>query len=351
MDLIINGQAQGSIAARMLATNFDVNALRPFVGPDGRSYITQNRGGSLVAVPTPIGNATLRRDEWIQIDTAVVAAARERLRLIADLRGSGLTFTIPNGMGKTVLESQRMGDITAATISMDPARRSDGDRPEFDIVNIPLPVIHKDFHFTARQIATSRNSGTPIDTTTAQLAARRVAEEAEKLALGVSATFSYGGGTIYGLINFPGRSTQFVTHPEVSSWIGGTLVGQILEMRQASIDQNYRGPWVLYNSPAWDQYLDDDYSSQKGDLTLRQRIAQVQGIQDVRTLDFLTGFQLVLVQQTSDVIRLVIGMDVTTLQWETDGGMVQHFKVMAIMVPQIREDFEGQTGLVHAVAA
>jgi hypothetical protein len=40
-------------------------------------------------------------------------------------------------------------------------------------------------------------------------------------------------------------------------------------------------------------------------------------------------------------------MEITTLQWETHGGMMQNFKVMAIMVPQIRGDFNGNTGIVH----
>ena len=348
----MHGQAHGSVASKLLSNGFDVNALRPWVGKDGRHYMVANSEGKPKAVPMMVGNATLRREEWIQVDTAVTTAARERLRLIADLRGAGLTYTIPNGMSKTVMDSQRMGDITAATISMDPARKSEGDRPEFDIINLPLPVIHKDFFFNARQIATSRNMGASIDTTTAELAARRVVEEAEKLCIGAPGTpFSYGGGTIYGLTNFPQRLTKVLTAPSLSNWTGKLFIDQILAMRQQSMNNSYFGPWVLYNSPAWDQYLDADYSTLKGDNTLRDRVRAINGISDVRTLDFLTGFQIILVQQTSDVIRLVQGMDITTLQWETDGGMRVHFKVMAIWVPQVRADFQNQTGIVHGVAA
>jgi len=346
-DLIINGQAQGTVATTLLASNFDVAALRPWIGRDGRHYIARNQSGKLIAEPLPVANATLRKDEWKILDEAVVAAAKERLRVIADLRGAGLSYVIPNGMGKTVLETEKQSDITAATISMDPARESEGDRPEYDIENLPLPVIHKDFYFNARQIAASRNGGSPLDTTMAQLAARKVSEEAEKLALGVSSSFAYGGGTIYGLTNFPSRITKSLTSPTASSWTPQTLVSEILQMRQASEDRHHYGPWVLYNSPAWDQYLDDDYSAQKGDNTLRQRIEAINGIVGVRTADYLTGYQLILVQQTSDVIRVVIGMDITTVQWETQGGMRLNFKVMAIMVPQLRADFNGNTGIVH----
>jgi uncharacterized linocin/CFP29 family protein len=351
MDLILNGQAQGSVASTLLSNGFDIAALRPWVGKDGRSYIAQNQGGKLIATPSLARNATLRHEEWKLIDTSVVQAAKERLRVVADLRAAGLTFNIPNGMSKTVLETQTVGDITNAIISMDPARQSEGDRPEFDLTNLPLPVIHKDFSFTARQIAVSRNGGTPLDTTMAQLAARKVAEEAEKLALGISGTYSYGGGSIYGLTNYPHRLTAFLTHPTQSDWTPALSVQEILGLRQQSVNVFHHGPWVLYTSPAWGQVFDDDYSTTKGDNTLRQRIQMIQGITDVRTADFLTGYQMILVQLTSDVIRMVMGMDITTLQWEELGGMKLNFKVMAIMVPQIRSDSNGNTGLVHAIAA
>jgi len=353
MDFILNGQGSGAVATTLLNNGFDVGALRPWVGNDGRHYISRlGANGKLEAAPLQNATATLRKDEWKILDDAIVMAAKERLRIVADLRSSGLTFNIPNGMGKTVLETETMSDITPAIVSMDPARQSEGDRPEFELTNLPLPVIHKDFYFNARQVATSRNSGASIDTVTAQAAARRVAEEAEKLVIGTGGSISYGGGTIYGLTNFPHRITSAgITSPTAGGWTPATLIGEILAMRQASIDAHHYGPWVLYTSPSWDLYLDNDYSAAKGDNTVRQRIAAIAGITAIRTLDHLPGEQMVLVQQTNDVIREVIGMDITTVQWETHGGMRLNFKVMAIMVPQLRADFYGNTGIVHANAA
>lgn len=348
-DLIFNGQAQGSVASALMANGFDIAALRPWIGNDGRSFVAVNQGGKLVAAPRVTQNAILRQDEWKLIDRAVTVAAKQRLRLVSDLRAAGLTYNLPNGMGHTVLESERMGDITPATISMDPARKSEGDRPEFDLINLPLPIIHKDFFFNARQIATSRQRGAGIDVTTAELAARKVVEEAEKLFLGTAGSYSYGGGTVYGLTNFPGRLTKVLTAPTGSNQ--ATTITEILDMRKKSTDNNYFGPWVLYVSPAWDLYLDQDYSATKGTNTLRDRIKAINGITDVRTLDYLTGYQMIMVQMTSDVIRIVNGMDITTLQWETDGGMRVHFKVMAMWVPQLRADYDSQTGIVHGATA
>ena len=38
---------------------------------------------------------------------------------------------------------------------------------------------------------------------------------------------------------------------------------------------------------------------------------------------------------------------VLPFQWEGQGGMEVNFKVMAILVPQLRDDFNGNTGIVH----
>lgn len=351
MDYIINGQARGSVASLLLNNNFDVATLRPWVGQDGRTYIAQrDRANKLVACAAPVANATLRHEEWKILDEAIIMAAKPRLRVVADLRSRGLSYSIPNGMGKTVLMSENVSDITPATISMDPARKGESDRPEYELVNLPLPVIHKDFFINARQLAASRNGGSPLDTTMGELAARRVSEEAERLALGTAASFSYGGGTIYGLTNFPQRITRALTDPTSSPWTPTILLEEVLAMRQDSMDHFHYGPWLLYNSPAWDQYLDNDYSVESG-VTLRERLLKINGIQALNTADYLTDYQMILVQLSTDVVREVVGMDITTIQWETEGGMRLNFKVMAILVPQLRVDANGNTGLVHGSVA
>ena len=50
-------------------------------------------------------------------------------------------------------------------------------------------------------------------------------------------------------------------------------------------------------------------------------------------------------QLTSDVIDEVIGMQPTVVQWETQGGMQLHFKVMSIMIPRVRWTQTLQSGI------
>jgi len=336
------GQGGGQVAETLMAHNFDAGSLRPYLNGAGQACITVN-GQEQITTNAP---ATLRKDEWIHLDGVVLKAAKARLNVVADLRQGGLEYNIPNGLGKTTLEHEAQSDIGDAQISMDGIRESEGGRPQYDLRSLPLPIIHKDFSFSARQVATSRNSNTPLDLSTAELAARRVAEEAEKLALGELSAYQYGGGSVYGFKNFPNRLTKSMTAPTSSNH--DVTVREVLEMRKQSTDNNYFGPWCIYYSPAWYAYMDEDYRDNGNNtITLRERLMKIQGIDDIKPADYLTGNDMIMVQKTADVARMVVGMDVTTLQWPSQGGMQLNYKVMAILVPQIRGDYTNQTGIIH----
>jgi len=350
MDFIMNGRATGDVATKLLACNFDVRSLRPFIGESGRHFTTVNEKGILRAVPMQNATATLRKDDWKILDDSIVKVAKERLKAVADLRAAGLTYTIPNGMGKTVLETETMSDINPASVSMDALRPNENDRPVFELTNLPLPIIHKDFQYSARQIMASRNGGSPLDTTSAELATRRVSEEAEKLLIGVSTVadqYSFGGGVIYGYTDFPSAITGTLSCPSNSGWTGSTFLDQVLAMIVQLYAVNHYGPYMLYTAPNWDRYLDNDFKS-GSDKTLRNRVKEVSSITDIRTLDYLTNYDILLVQMTSNVVRLVIGMEIVVVEWDTVGGLQKNFKVMCIFVPQLRADQESQTGIVYA---
>jgi hypothetical protein len=48
---------------------------------------------------------------------------------------------------------------------------------------------------------------------------------------------------------------------------------------------------------------------------------------------------------------MVIGMDIMTLQWPSQGGLQLNFKVMGIVIPQFRADYNNNTGIVHGSVA
>ncbi len=350
LDYILNGQPVGDVASRLMDNNCNPACLRPWRGENEKSYISiMNSQGVLEARQVANATSTLRKDDWVVLDDAIVKAAQPRLKAVADLRAAGLTFTIANGMGKTVLETETMSDLDPAIVSMDGMRESPNDRPEFNLGSLPLPIIHKDFSYSLRQVMASRNGGSPLDTTTAEAAARKVAESAEQMLLGIHPTadqYAYGGGTIYGYTDFPSALTRTITTPTGAATDGANALADLLAMRSQAQAAYHFGPYMLYVSPSWDQFLDNDFKA-ASDKSIRQRLNEVSNITGIRTLDYLTNFDWILVQMTSDVVREVIGMDITTVQWETKGGMRLNFKVMAIMVPQLRADFNSRTGIVY----
>lgn len=356
-NVIYNGSGYGSIAGQLIHHDFDPGALRPFIGRNGKAFKSLSTGlynrkrGGVDRQSVRIGNseAVLTRYEWKQIDRAVVQAAQPRLKAWQDLRSAN-SITIPNGMGKTVLETTKMGDISGAQINMDGLSIVDQDRFAFDIDGVPLPIVSKDFSLSLRQVSISRNGNQPLDTTLATMAGRKVAEEIEKLTIGFGDGYSFAGRGLYGYKNFPGRQTKELTHPTDTIWKPKVMVAEMIEMIVQMQNSGFYGPYQVYVGRGWTEYLEADYSDLKGDYTLRQRIQRVENVGGMSTLDYLDPFDVLMIQMTEDVARGVVGMDLTTLQWEQQGGMEIKMKVMAIMVPNLRGDFYGDCGIIQGTA-
>lgn len=360
VDLIgING-GQGEVAGRFFEMGaINVGMMRPYINPDGRSYITVFRGGdkgdirNYSQIPlrsnNPLQvNATLRRDEWKTLDEAILEVARTRLPGVNGLISRGLTYDLGDGMGTTILETHTVSDSMEAEMTMDGVTRGQGDRPDFQHVYMPIPIIHVDYEINMRVLANSRKLGNPLDATSAEHAARKVAEKLESLTF-TNTSYAYGGGTIYSLLNHPQRNTGSLTANWDDSAIegGANIVADVRAMKQASINDRHYGPWVLYIPTNYETVMDDDYDSTTPGTTIRERILKIGGIEDVQVIDTMPADNVELVEMNKETVRIVRGMAMQNIQWSTEGGMVNKFKVLIIQVPQVRADQEGHSGIVH----
>ena len=333
--------ASGNVASRLLGSGFNVNALRPAI-PDSAVALPD---GTFMDRSTGLrANATLRRLEWQMYDTAVIEVARRRLVGIQDLISGGLTYNVPDALGVTQLVWEQISTLTGAEINMSGLSKTANDRQEFNLNTIPLPIIHKDFNINIRQLYSSRRIGTPLDVTQAQLSSRIVSETIETLLFAGTTTLG-SNNTIYGYTNFPGRNTGSVS----ASWTTATgtqIVSDVLAMIQAAKNANMYGPYVMYVPSAVFTAMGADFKTYS-DRTIMERVLAIPGIVSIKESKDLTASNVLLIQLTSDVVDLVDGMQPTTVQWESEGGMVVNFKVMAIMVPRIKEDYVNQCGIVH----
>ena len=115
------------------------------------------------------------------------------------------------------------------------------------------------------------------------------------------------------------------------------IVADVLAMVTAAQVDRMFGPYILYVPANFWVKLQDDYKA-NSDKTILQRVREISGIEDVKPVDKLADSNVLLVQLTKSNVDMVIGMQPTTVQWETQGGMMMMFKVMSIMVPRIKLD-------------
>lgn len=292
---------------------------------------------------------TLRKDEWVAFDEALIEEGAIRLKGIADLISAGLTIPISNALGKTMLEYEKVTDMEPAVVSLDGLARGDNDTQEFSLGSLPLPITHKDFNISIRRLSASRERGESIDTTQARTSGRLVAEKLELMLFRGGPTF--GASTIYGYTNHPNRNTGSFTAGHwddlTPATIGAGALADILKARAGLIADRMYGPYWVYVSSNFDGSLELDFNTSYSNKSVRQRLLEIDGVQKIQVVDQLPADTLIMVQATRDVVALVDGEGIQTIQWDIYGGMAVAFKAFAIQVPLIRADAQGRSGVYH----
>jgi len=305
------------------------------------------------ADPLDVRNATLRKDEWEQVDRRVNEVLRERLTIVDDLRGRGLVT--PVNLGTVLRVTERLEEFTAAEVSYDGDTAPKKDRPSFLKDTIPVPVVAKDFQISWRQLEASRLRGEPLDLTAAAAATRRVRDKLQDLFVngygqgpGTNPAVSGQGTSIPGLTTAASR--QLVSLGTDWDLSGAAIIDDVMRMLEAAYAVNLFGPFFLYVPKNYWATLQEDYSTLKGDRTFIQRILAMEDIEAVRPLDTLADDNVVLVQMTEDVLDLSEAQAITTVQWEKN-PFVTIFRVLAVAGPHIKsmETAGGTTvhGIVH----
>lgn len=349
------GKSKGQMA-EFFKNNQGLNimSMRPWRGDCGKSFITVYTGGD-PKLPGSykneiVANSTLRQDEWKSLDDAVLKIAKERLVGINDLITNGLTYPLANAMGTTVFQHDTMSDAMEAVVTMDGVTRGQGDRPEFERVSIPIPVIHSDYEINLRILDSSRRLGENLETLSAELAARKITEKLEDM-LFTNTSYTFGGGTIYSYLNFPNRNqVALATAWDAAAATAALILADVLDMKSASIGALHYGPWILYIPTAYEVVLDNDYNAVTPGNTIRTRILSIEGISAIHTADRLADDTVLLVEMRRETVRLITGIPISNIMWKTEGNFINKHKVISIQVPEIRADAAGHSGIVELAA-
>lgn len=325
-DVLTGGgsQAHGSVAHRLMQSGFRASALRTA--------------------------DVLRKEEWLLFDEAVIEVARQRLVGVGDVLEAGLRVDIQNGLGTTQIQWETVSDMDPADLSMSGVTEGQRDRIRYALQTLPLPIIHKDFQINIRALEASRRLGETLDTTQAALSGRRVSERIEDILFN-GASITVSGDNIEGYTNATNRNTGALAGDwsDTVAVTGEQIIQDILAMIQVELNDNMFGPYVMYVPLDYYNRMSDDYKT-NSDRTILERalaIPQISAIKPSQNLPTGASGEVVLVQMTRDVVDMVVGMEPMTVQWDTHGGMQTNFKVMSIMIPRVKSDQTGQSGIAH----
>lgn len=389
VDYVQNGRGHGEVAEGLQAVGYDSNLLRPFIETDpnspmrGRPCCNMQTGRRVAnakgepvmevkkylisdlqrrGINSPVFNSTLLpKDTWIKWDAALVRVQRQTLGAWGDLMSHNPVSGF-DGMASLTLEYRTMGDAGTSVQDMDMLAVGTTDRPLEELRSIPLPITKSEFWFSEREIAVARNKGMSITDEMAEQAARKNAELIERQTIGTEAGLEFGTRTtgpnphtglskIYGFINYPytilktDLTTPTGTNPEA-------IMTDVLEMIDLARAQGFYGPFTLYHSTGYSRYLNDDYfrtGSTSAVRLLRERIMAIDEIQTIKRLNFLTtNYRLILVGYgESSSPRAINGMSPRIIQYATQGGAKQNFRVIQIQVPQMRSTQDGVCPVVY----
>lgn len=290
-------------------------------------------------------NALLRHEEWKEIDAAVLDVARTQLIVAADLQRLGLVQRL-GGLGTIISSYERLTDMSSANVDMAGVTAGEEDAVAFGEVGVPIPIIHKDFRINIRKLEASRRLGDSLDVTQARVATRKVRDAIEDMIVNGSSALTVRDSSLTavlrGLTDHADRNTG-----TGSDWGTATNVHtDINSMISDAEADNFFGPYGLYVARTQYGQTRLRHTDGSGEMAIESAL-RIPGIAFIKPSDQLTAGEAVLVTLQSDVIDLAIAQDIVVVEWETQGGLVQHFKVMAALAPRVKSDSSGRSGIVH----
>lgn len=285
----------------------------------------------------------------VMVDKAVVDVGLQRLFLAADLMAEGLVHPLADPLSVTQLEWEVISKTGGAQRTMSPSARGENQQPDRLIKRLPIYLTTDDFSIGIRTLKASQRVGIPLDTTLVSQATRRVNEAIEDSVIN-GAGITVGGYTAPGILNAPNVNTFNITD---AAWttvpVGTTILSETLQMIDKLQADFKFGPYNMYVGTTIGNVMQGDFTTLKGDLTIQQRLEMISaGGRNlrVRIADQMPATTVALIQMTNDVIELVNGQPPTVIPWTSLDGFTLYWLVMAIVIPRVRSDYDGNSGIV-----
>ena len=353
--MVNRSQLRNSVSMDALAFNMESGNL------SGNSDFTRVllEGGSINEFRQydETGRTSLRRDEWVHFDSAIVAAVEKELRIFNDMVSAGLTYNIPNPLGTFAIEWEEVSKFAMAQVDMDLKTRGETSDIFFQKRSMPFPIVHAASSLNLRQLRASRLAGPPLDTVHIEMQSRAVAEKLEDIAIFGTEIMGYEQARIYGLFNAPAESEiSAMTYANPSTgqskdWDdptkeGPEFVADVLNWLEQLRFNRRTGPFVMYVSESVMFNLARDYTTGYP-KTILERLREIPQLPEIRSLELLgDGANMIIIKMDRDVVDLVRGIDPTIIQWVEPDNFTWHFRIIAMAFPRFRNQIAGRAGIV-----
>jgi len=320
-----------------------INALRA-------SYnVNQERLGNGDA--SMIGNAApVPLDAWRRVDTRAAMIQRDVLSVFNTLAAANTT---PIGLGDIVNYYPKIGDSGSVNVSMDGRSQAGREQANVNYAGTPVPVLDSVAAFGWRQMEVVRKSGMGLDVDTLASHQRKVAEKMEDMAINGLSSIVVGGSTIYGLRNFPDRSTD--THGLTlatstgAQWV--TAIGKAVTKLEA--DNSYGRCTVFVNWADYSYAARTDYTTNYP-KTILERLLEMGQVERIVPASKVPANEILAVNNigSGEWGSVLSAMPLVTrprTRINTEDDYV--FTVMAAVAPQFRSDANSQSHIAHVTAS
>lgn len=309
-------------------------------GKAWENIIIDNAKGNIVNA-----DGTVHYDDYKDLTTDVIKAREFNNVGIQDLIGAGLTRQ--SSINKTLVQYETMNTFDAE-VSMNGSNRQE-NQSDYSINWIPQPIYHTDFFIPWRQEGFSYKESDGIDESV-----YRVNEIQDKvLFLGADLGVKVSGqdAPLYGYTNHPDTILS-----SISDWALPANVDLIVPEAVAIVGELFVGGRVMEPNSVmmyvatdiWTN-LQNDYSSQKGDRTVLERINAISEIGGIKPQKDLIAGAVQLVEMRARTVQLSVAQLPIAVPWVKNHALENgRFTVYSSMVAKIKADRTGKAGCLFA---
>lgn len=298
-----------------------------------------------------VGNsAPVPLEAWRRIDGRGARIQRDVLSVFNRLAAANST---PAGLGDIVSYYPQISDSGEVNVSLDGRSEAREDQAVVKYAGTPIPVLDSYARFGWRQMEVMRKTPNMLDTETIANHQRKVAEKMEDMVLNGLSSVVVGGSTIYGLRNFPQRTSG--THGfTLTTATGAQWLTAISAVVNGLVGDNAFGRITIFlNYGDWTAASLNEFAAGYP-KTILQRLREIEQIADIVPASKVPTGDIIAIAglETGDWGSILSAMPMVTrpkVRVNAEDDYV--LGVMAVVAPQFRADYNDRSQIAHWTTA